>query len=59
MLVKCIDNTDCPNCLTLGKEYKVVSYYNDYFTIIDNHNEEWAFHKKYFVVVKEKELVNG
>lgn len=60
MLVKCIDNTDCPNCLTLDKEYKVVTETKDKYNLVCNHDQgPWLFSKKYFVIVKEKELVNG
>ena len=50
MKVKCIDNKNNSDCLTIGKIYKVVDEYESCYKILDDDNSLNDFNKCRFIM---------
>ena len=54
MKVKCIDNNDWPDYLTIDKTYDVIEYDSDNYNIMDdNYNSEYWYDKNRFTPLSE------
>lgn len=54
MIVKCINNnTVCNNCITINKEYKVISEADEFYVIINDNGDTCEYYKDRFQKVEE------
>ena len=58
MRVKCIDNKDIRDCLTIDKIYRVLNESENFYHIIDDKDKKTLYSKNRFIITEESTIID-